>query len=90
MALKDLFGDAQEPTLDEVHQQQGRRPSAVEAVADGRRKKSVSNREITGASQITARQSIVPVALVTCLFFLWGFACAYNSLFTSALEYANG
>lgn len=78
MALKDLFnGEGQEPTIDDVHQQQGRRPSAVEVIAEGRKKKSVSNKVVTGASQITARQSIVPVALVTCLFFLWGFACTY-------------
>ena len=37
-------------------------------------RKGVSDKKITGASQITTRQSFKPVALVTVLFFLWGFA----------------
>lgn len=67
-----LFGlnGSQEPTLDEIHDQQGRRPSAVEVVAEQTRRKSVDNRIVTGASQLTTRQSIVPVALVTTLFFV--------------------
>ncbi|MCJ1443850.1 MAG: hypothetical protein MMC23_004350 [Stictis urceolatum] len=64
---------AQEPTAGDIHAQQGRRPSAVEAVAHKHDKK-VSNRQLTGASQITLKQSIIPVSLVTILFFLWGFA----------------
>lgn len=35
---------------------------------------SVSNKGITGASALTVRQSIIPISLVTVLFFLWGFA----------------
>lgn len=68
-----LFGikGGVEPTLDDVHAQQARRPSAAEAIAEDRRKKSVSDKVITGASQITTRQSIIPVTLVTVLFFLW-------------------
>lgn len=90
-----LFGGkAAEPTLDEVHQQQERRPSAAEAIAVDRRKKSVSNREVTGAGQITTRQSIVPVAMVTVLFFLWGFAYGLldvlNSRFQVALHITQG
>jgi len=90
-----LFGGkAAEPTLDEVHQQQGRRPSAAEAIAVDRRRKSVSNREVTGAGQITTRQSIVPVAMVTVLFFLWGFAYGLldvlNSRFQVALHITQG
>jgi FHS family L-fucose permease-like MFS transporter len=65
------IGGNQEPSLEEVHDQQERRPSAVAALDLARRRKSVADREITGASQITARQSIVPVTLVTILFFLW-------------------
>lgn len=38
------------------------------------RKVSVSDKAVTGAANLTARQSIVPVAMVTILFFLWGFA----------------
>lgn len=64
-----LFGmnGSQEPTLEQVHEQQGRRPSTVEVVAEQARRKSVDNRVVTGASQITTRQSIVPVMLVTTL-----------------------
>jgi FHS family L-fucose permease-like MFS transporter len=65
------LGGNQEPSLEEIHDQQGRRPSAVEALDLARRRKSVADKEVTGASQITTRQSIVPVTLVTILFFLW-------------------
>lgn len=51
-----------------------RRPSAVEAMANARRRKSVDDHEVTGAGEITTRQSIIPVSLVTVLFFMWGFA----------------
>ena len=63
-----------EPTLEEVYQQMPRRPSVAEVKAQAHRKKSISNRHVTGASQITVRQSIFPICLVTTLFFLWGFA----------------
>ena len=63
-----------EPSPDDVHEQQLRRPSAVDAAAHARVKKAVSNKAVTGASQLTLKQSIVPVALVTILFFCWGFA----------------
>ena len=68
------LGGSQEPTMDQVHEQQARRPSTVEVINEDVRRKSVDNRVVTGASQLTTRQSIVPVALVTLLFFLWGFA----------------
>ena len=67
-----MFGKQVEPTLEEIRGQ--RRPSAVEALDLQTRRKSVSDKAVTGAAQITTRQSIVPVALVTILFFLWGFA----------------
>ncbi|KZF19252.1 putative L-fucose-proton symporter [Xylona heveae TC161] len=51
-----------------------RRPSAAEAIANDRSKKAVDDHTVTGASQITTRQSLFPVALVTILFFMWGFA----------------
>src|SRR5579871_4383829 len=88
------IGGSQEPTMDEVHIQQKRRPSADEAIAMDRRRKSVSDKLITGASQITTRQSIIPVALVTILFFLWGFAYGLldvlNSRFQVALDITKG
>ncbi|KAI9664625.1 MAG: hypothetical protein M1821_006071 [Bathelium mastoideum] len=93
MGIK-LFGKAQEPTLNEIHEQQERRPSAAEAIAADRQRKSVSDRKVTGASQITVRQSIVPVSLVTILFFLWGFAYGLldvlNSRFQTALNITQG
>ena len=67
-----MFGRKEEPEISEILSQ--RRPSNVEAVALQRRRKSASNRGLTGASALTVRQSIVPIALVTLLFFLWGFA----------------
>jgi FHS family L-fucose permease-like MFS transporter len=34
----------------------------------------VDDHAVTGAAEITTRQSIIPVSLVTVLFFMWGFA----------------
>lgn len=94
MGLSIPIKGGAEPTLDDVHAQQARRPSAAEAIADDRRKKSVSDKVVTGASQITTRQSIVPVTLVTVLFFLWGFAYGLldvlNSRFQVALNITQG
>ncbi len=85
---------SQEPTIEQVHAQQGRRPSAVEAVELQVRRKSVDNHVVTGASGLTLRQSIVPVTLVTILFFLWGFAYGLldvlNSRFQVALHITQG
>ncbi|KAF3010633.1 hypothetical protein E8E13_004111 [Curvularia kusanoi] len=85
---------SQEPTLDQVHEQQARRPSAVEVVNEDVRRKSIDNRIVTGASQLTTRQSIIPVCMVTLLFFLWGFAYGLldvlNSRFQVALNITQG
>ncbi|KAF3039097.1 hypothetical protein E8E11_002211 [Didymella keratinophila] len=51
-----------------------RRPSAVEAMENATRRKSVDDHAVTGAGEITTKQSIIPVSLVTILFFMWGFA----------------
>ena len=63
-----------EPTLDDVNAQAARRPSAVDAMAHQQRRGSTlggtGNKKLTGAGALTVRQSIVPVALVTCLFFV--------------------
>lgn len=76
-----------EPTREEVLTQ--RQPSAAEATANAGRK-SIVNKGLTGASALTVRQSILPVALVTVLFFLWGFAYGLldvlNSKFQTALN----
>ena len=60
-----------EPETEEVLRQ--RQPSAVEAM-NNQHRKSVVNKGLTGASALTVKQSIIPVALVTVLFFMWGFA----------------
>lgn len=63
-----------EPTAEDVKAQMGRRPSIVEVKDLSKERKGVSNKKVTGASQITLKQSIIPICLVTILFFLWGFA----------------
>lgn len=68
-----MWGRTEEPTAEEVRAQSGRRPSNVEAMQK-QHQKAVSNRGLTGASALTVRQSILPITLVTILFFLWGFA----------------
>lgn len=70
-STKMRFFSSNEPSQAEVSSQ--RRPSNVEAMAHQNRK-SVSNKGLTGASALTVRQSIIPITLVTILFFLWGFA----------------
>ncbi|KAF3767628.1 MFS general substrate transporter [Cryphonectria parasitica EP155] len=80
-----MFGKNQEPTPQEIHEQ--RQPSNVEV---NTHKKNVSNRGLTGASALTVRQSILPITLVTILFFLWGFAYGLldvlNAKFQTALN----
>lgn len=43
-------------------------------MASATRRGSVDDHAVTGAGEITTRQSIIPVSLVTILFFMWGFA----------------
>ncbi|OCK92893.1 uncharacterized protein K441DRAFT_688154 [Cenococcum geophilum 1.58] len=57
--------DTSEPT---------RQPLASDAIANDRRRKSVNDQVVTGAGEITTRQSVIPVTLVTVLFFMWRFA----------------
>jgi FHS family L-fucose permease-like MFS transporter len=85
-----MFGtkDNTEPEISEVMSQ--RRPSHVEATKNVGAGKSQSNRGLTGASALTLKQSIVPLCLVTVLFFLWGFAYGLldvlNAKFQTALD----
>jgi MFS transporter, FHS family, L-fucose permease len=60
--------------VEDTQEKPSRRPSVTEVLDESMRRKSVNNKRATGASQITTRQSIIPVSLVTILFFLWGFA----------------
>lgn len=80
-----MFGKREEPTPQEINEQ--RQPSNAEVDTH---RKSVSNRGLTGASALTVRQSILPITLVTILFFLWGFAYGLldvlNAKFQTALN----
>jgi FHS family L-fucose permease-like MFS transporter len=53
-----------------------------------------SNNAVTGAQNITLKQSLLPVGLVTILFFLWGFAYGLldvlNAHFQTALNISKG
>lgn len=94
MVFKFGLDGSQEPELSEIHQQQERRPSVVEAMEAAKRRKSVKDNTLTGASQITLKESILPVTLVTILFFMWGFAYGLldilNSRFQVALNISKG
>lgn len=52
----------------------GRRASLADVQQLAKSKKAIDNKNVTGASELTLRQSIFPCVLVTILFFLWGFA----------------
>jgi MFS transporter, FHS family, L-fucose permease len=67
-----MFWKDADPNMDDILSQ--RRPSAADAVANNRRRQSVADHQLTGAATLTTRQSLVPVMLVTTLFFMWGFA----------------
>lgn len=73
--LKSIAGLRDEPDIDEVREQMDRRPSIVDVKTKAKEeRRGVSNAKVTGASQLTLKQSLLPCALVTILFFLWGFA----------------
>lgn len=56
--------------------------------------KAIDDDAVTGAGHITTRESIVPVCLVTILFFMWGFAYGLldvlNAHFQAALNITQG
>ena len=64
-------------------------PPPQEEVARNEHAKKVDTTALTGASSLSIRQSLVPLTLVTILFFLWGFAYGLldtlNAKFQSAL-----
>lgn len=66
--LGSISGEETEPASQQVDEQIPKRPSVADVNQDAYRRKSVSNRAITGASQITLKQSIVPIVLVTSFF----------------------
>ena len=63
-------------------------------IVNGRKLKPVDDHTVTGAGEITLRQSILPVSLVTILFFMWGFAYGLldvlNAHFQTALNISQG
>ena len=71
-----------------------RKVSSASAIANDRKRQKINDHAVTGAGEITLRQSIVPVCLVTILFFMWGFAYGLldvlNSHFQVALEISQG
>lgn len=79
-----MFGKKSEPTATEVLEQH--QPSNTEVNATAK----VNNTGLTGASALTVKQSILPITLVTILFFLWGFAYGLldvlNAKFQTALN----
>ncbi len=75
--------------------------SNASAGVDGDRRKSkpiikapIDDHAVTGAGHITTRESILPVCLVTILFFMWGFAYGLldvlNAHFQTALNISQG
>lgn len=49
-----------------------------------------SNNAVTGAQNLTLKQSIMPVCLVTILFFLWGFAYGLLDVLNAHFQVALG
>ncbi|KAI0132494.1 glucose/galactose transporter [Xylariales sp. AK1849] len=82
-----MFGKKEEPQPWEVQDQ--RQPTNVEAMQNQHRK-NVSNKGLTGASALTVRQSILPITLVTVLFFLWGFAYGLLDVLNAKFQEALG
>lgn len=63
----------EEPEITDVLDLGDERPSNTDSMNQQHRK-NVSNRGFTGASALTVKQAISPIAFVTILFFLWGLA----------------
>ncbi|OLN97475.1 L-fucose-proton symporter 1 [Colletotrichum chlorophyti] len=80
-----MFGK-KEPEVTEVLDDR-RLPSTAEATQNQHRG-AVSNDGLTGASALTVKQSILPITLVTLLFFLWGFAYGLLDVLNSKFQVA--
>jgi FHS family L-fucose permease-like MFS transporter len=73
--IKSIAGLHDEPDIETVREQMDRRPSIVDVKTKAKEeRRGVANTKVTGASQLTLKQSLLPCSLVTILFFLWGFA----------------
>ncbi|KKY24092.1 putative glucose galactose transporter [Phaeomoniella chlamydospora] len=80
-----MFGKNEEPSMAEIHDQQDRRPSAIQ-VRRQHGKETADNKGLTGASALTLKQSMIPLTLVTTLFFLWGFAYGLLDVLNSKFQ----
>lgn len=73
-----------------------RRPSTARdaGIKDEPRLAAIDDHAVTGNGEITVKQSILPVSLVTILFFMWGFAYGLldvlNAHFQVALNITQG
>ncbi|KAH8790324.1 putative L-fucose-proton symporter [Hyaloscypha sp. PMI_1271] len=80
--------------MEESTERKASTATANQDIVNNRKRKPIDDHEVTGAGQITTRQSILPVALVTILFFMWGFAYGLldvlNSHFQSVLNISQG
>ncbi|RDW79424.1 putative L-fucose permease [Coleophoma cylindrospora] len=70
------------------------RKNSSAGVGLGKKHAPVDDHAVTGHGEITLRQSILPVCLVTILFFMWGFAYGLldvlNAHFQTALNISQG
>ncbi|KAE9365490.1 putative L-fucose-proton symporter [Stipitochalara longipes BDJ] len=68
--------------------------TAKQEIVNNRKRKPIDDHAVTGAGQITTRQSLLPVCLVTILFFMWGLAYGLldvlNSHFQKVLNISQG
>ena len=80
--------------MEDIQRRKGSHASASDAIAHDRNRKPIDDHAVTGAGEITTRQSILPVSLVTILFFMWGFAYGLldvlNAHFQSVLNISQG
>lgn len=60
--------------------------SVAQVVANDRKRQKVDDHAVTGAGHITLKQSILPVSLVTVLFFMWGFAYGLLDVLVGLLQ----
>jgi FHS family L-fucose permease-like MFS transporter len=71
-----------------------RKVSNASATAGRKRAAPIDDHVVTGHGEITTRQSILPVSLVTILFFMWGFAYGLldvlNAHFQEVLNISQG
>jgi len=68
----------------------GSAASAAQVGGEPTRVAGIDDHAVTGRGEITLRQSIVPVCLVTILFFMWGFAYGLLDVLNAHFQVALG